>query len=145
MPKWLFRQVGPMTLLGWIIALIAVVMAVALLAHGWNRLWSWLPWSTAHQLETAKTEAAVQTDRADINALQAEGESDQVRRLDTYSHQLITVQAVTAAAVEEARSAPNAQTRLETGRSARLRAHGVELCRNAPDLDGCPPAPSDAP
>lgn len=145
MPRWLTRQMGPLTLIGWIIAMIAVVMAFALLAHGWSRLWSWLPWSTAHQLETARSEAAVQTDRAGSSALQAEGEGDQVRRLDAYSHQLITVQAVTAAAVQEARSAPNAQTPLEDARSARLRAHGLELCRNAQDLDGCPPAASDAP
>ncbi|EDX78953.1 hypothetical protein [Brevundimonas sp. BAL3] len=141
---WLTRPIGPLAPLGWLIAALAILMAVALISHGWNRLWSWLPWSTENQLDAAETQAATAQDQADASGLQAEGEGDQVRRIDTYSHQTITVQAVTADAVAQARSADDAETPLDDDRSGRLRDHDRELCRIAPDLDGCGPAAPDA-
>lgn len=143
MKAWLTRPIGPLAPLGWLIAALAVLMAVALIAHGWDRLWSWLPWSTERRLDAAEGRAAFAQDQADASGLQAEGEADQVRRIDTYSHQTITVQAVTADAVVQSRSADDAETPLDDDRAGRLRGHDRELCRIAPDLDGCAAAAPD--
>ncbi len=135
------RFLGPW---GWLAGLAAALLLVAGVSAVWSGLWSWLPWSAESRAERAEAEAGRQTDRADVAELQAEGEGDTVRRLDTYHHQVVTVRAVADAAAAEARSAPDAATPLDSDRLDRLRRADGELCRARPGLAGCAPAP-DAP
>lgn len=144
MPPWLARRFGLFTPLGWLIALIAVVIAIAMLASAWDRMWAWLPWSSESRLDRAEAHAATAEDQALASGLQAEGEGEQVRRVDTYAHQIITIQTAAAESVAEARSAPDAETPLDTDRAVRLRHHDDELCRVSPDLVGCAVAAPDA-
>jgi hypothetical protein len=138
------RLPGPLTPLGWLIAGVAVLIAVGMLAAAWDRLWAWLPWSTERQLDGQTQRADTAEDQALASGLQAEGESDQVRRIDTYAHQIITIQTATAQGAAEARSAPDADTLLDPDRADRLRRHDGELCRISPTLAGCGPAADPA-
>ncbi|MDP3405032.1 MAG: hypothetical protein Q8S03_10110 [Brevundimonas sp.] len=138
------RSAGLLTPLGWLLAGLAILIAIALLASAWDRLWSWLPWSTERQLASESRRADAAEDQAMTSDLTAEGQGDQVRRIDTYTHQIITIQTATAAAAAEARSAPDAETLLDPDRADRLRQHDGELCRIAPALAGCGPAPDPA-
>lgn len=141
----MIRQIiRTLTPLGWLAVIIGLVVAVAVVSASWGRLWSWLPWSTESRAERAEDRTARAEDQADASTLTAEGEADQVRRLDTYHHQVVTVQAVTAAAAAEARRSDDAETPIHPDRLDRLRAHDRELCRLAPSLAGCGAA-SDAP
>ncbi|WP_082385114.1 hypothetical protein [Brevundimonas sp. AAP58] len=141
---FLTRPIGPLAPLGWLIAGVAVLIAVGFLASAWDRMWAWLPWSDERRADRAETRADVAEDRALSAELEAEGQADQVRRIDTYAHQILTIQTETAAASAAARSAPDADTPLDPARADRLRHHDGELCRTAPDLAGCSPA-LDAP
>lgn len=142
--RFLTRPIGPLAPLGWLIAGVAVLIALGFLASAWDRMWAWLPWSDERRAERAETRADVAEDRALSAELEAKGQADQVRRIDTYAHQILTIQTEAAAASAAARSAPDATTPLDADRAARLRHHDGELCRTAPGLAGCGPAP-DAP
>lgn len=128
----------------WLIAGLAILLAVALLDAAWDRMWSWLPWSAERRAERAEAQAEAAADQAEASRLTAEGEGDTIRRLDTYHHQVVTVRAVTAGGVAEAMGAPDASTPLDPDRAARLRAADRELCRVAPDLGGCAAAADPA-
>jgi len=121
-----------LTPLGWLVAGIALLMAIGLLAWGWNNLWSWLPWSGEARLDRA--EARAETAESDANArrLESEGNAAQVARTETYGDIRIRVEGVTAEAITQARSAPDATDPLSAERAARLRDHDRSLCDIAP-------------
>lgn len=93
------------------------------------------------RLEAAQAHAThAQSDAA---ARQAEvvGEREQARRLKQTLKPVRAAEALTSTAIHEARTADDAQIPLAPDRADRLRAHDGELCRLAPDLSGCAPAP----
>lgn len=132
-----------LTPLGWLIAGIALLMAIALIAWGWNNLWSWLPWSAEARLDRAEARADRAESDASARGLEAQGNAEQVRRTEAYGDIKIRVEGVTASAVTEARSAPDATEPLSGERAARLRDHDRQLCVIAPA--SCPTAAPDAP
>ena len=89
----------------------------------------------------ASTEAAVQ-DRA--RRLEVKGAADQALRVDHYQQTTTGAERATAAAVIQARSADDADHPLDPRRADRLRDHDGQLCRIAPDLDGCAAAAGSA-
>lgn len=131
-----------LTPLGWLIAGIALLMAVALIAWGWNNLWAWLPWSNEARLDRVEARADHAESDASARGLEAQGNAEQVRRTEAYGDIRIRVEGVTAAAVTEARSAPDATEPLSGERAARLRDHDRQLCVIAPA--SCPPPASGA-
>lgn len=131
------------TPLGWLIAGIALLMAVGLLAWGWNNLWSWLPWSDEARLDRAERRADYAESDGAARGLEAAGNAAQVARTEAYGDIKIRVEGVTASAVTEARSAPDATEPLSSERAARLRDHDRQLCVIAPA--SCPTATPDAP
>ncbi len=125
-----------LTPLGWIAGLVGAVGVVAMVLGGLGFRWDPLDLDR-RRLEQARSRAALAEVEAQARRLEAEGAEAQVRRIEHLNHTKTAVVAVTAAAVEQARSADDANTRLESERADRLRAHDRELCRLAPDLDGC--------
>jgi hypothetical protein len=132
-----------LTPLGWAISAVAVIVAVALLAAGWNRLWSWLPWSAESRADRSEAVAGTAKSDAGARGLEVAGEQRQAQRVDTYHREVITIQAATSEAVAAARSAPDASEPLPADRAERLRRLDVQLCDVRPAI--CPPAPAGDP
>lgn len=122
--------------LGWIASVLASVGLVAIVLGGLGFRWDPLDLDR-RRLEQVGGRAALAEVEAEARRLETEGAEAQVRRIEHLNHTKTAVVAVTASAVEQARSADDANTPLESERVGRLRAHDRELCRLAPDLDGC--------
>ena len=134
-PRDLLRALTP---LGWLLVGLAAV--AALLALGWR----WDPLDLqARRLEHAEIRAAVAESDAAARTLEAEGEVALRRQASARTETTAAAQAATAVTLNEARTADDASTPLDTGRADRLRRHDDELCRLAPRLDGCAAAPDD--
>lgn len=131
-----------LTPLGWLIAVVALLLAIGLLAWGWNNLWSWLPWSGEARLDRAEGRVDRAASDASARGLEAQGNAEQVRRTEAYGDIRVRVEAATAESITKARSAPDATDPLAADRAARLRDHDRRLCNIAPA--GCPASP-DAP
>lgn len=125
-----------LTPLGGVAAIAAAAALVALVLGGLGFRWDPLDLDR-RRLDQARGRAAVAEAEALARRLEAEGTQAQLRRVEHVNHTRTAVAAVTAAAVEQARSAEDANILLEDGRADRLRAHDRELCRLVPDLDGC--------
>lgn len=126
-----------LTPIGWLLAALAVIVAFALLASAWDNLTAWLPWSDESQLkrQTARADYAEQ-DAANRKA-EAEGNAAVSRSLEQTHRVIVEARSVTAAAEQEARLAPDAETPLGS-RGDRLRDHGQRLCELVPA--SCAPA-----
>lgn len=141
--SWATRPIGPLAPLGWLLALIAVVVVFSVVANGLGFRWD--PFNVAERrAERAESRAVAAEDNAAARTLESEGRADQLERVETVHRQIIEVQTVTAEAVAAARSAPDADTPLDPDRAARLRGHDRELCGLAPALGGCTATPAAA-
>lgn len=128
----------------WLVLAVAAILAVALVAATWDRLWAWLPWSDESRLERTQAERDAAVDQSAADALESEGQAAQVERVETTTRVIVETQAATAGVVAQARSASDAADPLSPDRADRLRAHDRELCRIAPGLTGCAAAPDPA-
>ncbi|MNE18736.1 hypothetical protein D3C80_1117890 [compost metagenome] len=129
---------------GWayLIGFVLLILALILLASAWNKVWSFLPWSTESRLERAETARDAALDDASARSLESGGQAEQIQRIETTHRQIVTVQASAQEAITQARSAPDANDPLEPGRAVRLATSDRMLCGYAPDL--CRPAAADA-
>ena len=132
-----------LTPLGWLVAGVALLIAIGFIAWGWNNMWSWLPWSDERQLDRAEARADTAESDASARKLESQGQAEQVARTEAYGDLRIRVEAATAETVTEARSAPDADDPLPADRAARLRAHDRQLCDLSPGV--CSTAAPDAP
>lgn len=129
-----------LTPLGWLTTAAAVVALGGVLLGGLGFRWD--PLNLQHKrLEAARTQArdatAVAAAQADARRIETEGAAAQAQRVDHYHHMTGAADRATTAAVAQSRSADDADHPLENRRADRLRDHDGELCRVAPDLDGC--------
>ena len=129
-----------LTPLGWVAVAGAVLGLVATLLGGLGFRWDPLGLqqrrlAAAEARATAGEGAALA--QAAARRLESEGARDLLRRLDDFQQQQTATARVTATAVAQARNADDAETLLDSRRADRLRGHDRELCRLAPDLDGC--------
>ena len=124
----LFRTFTP---LGWLIAGVALLMAIGLIAWGWNNLWAWLPWSGEARLDRAEGRADYAEGDASARRLESQGNAAQVARTEAYGDLRIRIEGERAAAVTEARSAPDATEPLAADRAARLHAADRGVCNLA--------------
>lgn len=132
-----------LTPLGWM-AVTAGVLGVGLLLLG-GLGFRWDPFDqTQRRLEAAQVQAEVGRLEATARRLETAAAVEQSRRLDQFHQQQTATGRATAAVVEQARSADDAETPLDVRRADRLRRHDRELCRLAPDLDGCAGAAGSA-
>jgi hypothetical protein len=81
--------------------------------------------------------ALVAAAQADARRIETEGAAAQAQRVDHYHHTTGAADRATTAAVAQSRSADDADHPLQNRRADRLRDNDRELCRVAPDLDGC--------
>lgn len=128
----LFRA---LTARGWSAAIL-VVLAVAVLivaAAGLGLRWDPLG-LTQRRLDQARLEADHARADAEARRVEQAAEVVQRRRLELFHQQVGTVDRVTAAAVNQARSAHDAQEPLDADTVRVLRAHDHELRRMAPHL-----------
>ena len=132
-----------LTPLGWIAVLVAAAGLAVSLLGGVGFRWDPLGLE-ARRLEAAEARAAAGAREAEARRIEADGAVSQMHRLDDFHQQTTAAAAVTARVVEQARNADDSDTLLETNRAARLGGHDRELCRLAPDLDGCAAAPDPA-
>jgi hypothetical protein len=124
----------------WVAAGVATAGAVAILLGALGFRWD--PLGLQHRrMVAAEARAAAAEGQAQAEAaarrLETEAAGDQLRRLDDFQQQQTAATRATATAVAQARTADDAETPLESRRADRLRGHDRELCRLAPDLDGC--------
>lgn len=129
-----------LTPLGWLAAAAAALALGFVLLGGLGFRWD--PLNLQHKrLEAARIQARDATAAAaaqiDARRIETEGAAAQARRVDHYHHMTGAADRATTAAVAQARSAEDADQPLENRRADRLRDHDGELCRIAPDLDGC--------
>ena len=116
------------------VAVIAVVVmaAVAVAAHQWDRLWSWLPWSDERRLERLIDQRDYLAADVVAHAEHIEALTEQARRVETVHRQVIDLRDLTDPVIHEARSAPDASILLDPDRADRLRGHDSKLCELAP-------------
>ena len=131
--RGLMRTLTP---LGRLVLVGALVLLMAVAGRGLG-----LSWDPFHfqqrRLEVADARAASAERDADARRLEAAGQGRQAARVEIHHRQTLAVQRATVAAVTQARSAEDANDPMDLVRADRLRAHDRELCRLAPDLDGC--------
>ena len=132
MTKWL-RFPTP---LGWLALAVGGVLVVALLAGGLGFRWDPLELDR-RRLDAARVQAAAGDAAAAARRLEQQGQAVQQGRLETFNNTTTQAARATATAVTQARSAHDADSPLDPDRLRRLREHDRELCRLAPDLDGC--------
>lgn len=131
--RGLMRALTP---LGWLVLVGVMVLLLALAGRGLGLRWDPLNLQQRRQ-EVADARAASAESDADARRIEAVGQGRQAARVEIHHRQTLALQRATVAAVTEARSAENANDPLDLVRADRLRAHDRELCRLAPDLDGC--------
>lgn len=129
-----------LTPLGWLV-LGATAFALGFVLLG-GLGFHWDPLNLQHKrLEAARTQArdatAMAAAQADARRIETKGAAAQAQRVDHHHHMTGAADRATTAAVAQARSADDADHPLENRRADRLRDHDGELCRIAPDLDGC--------
>jgi hypothetical protein len=128
---------------GWVkvvAAVVAILATVALAAHQWDRLWSWLPWSGERRLERVIDQRDRLAAEAAARAAHIEALTEQARRVETVHRQVIELRDLTDPVIHEARSAPDASTPLDPDRADRLREHDRRLCELAPGACADPAA-----
>ncbi|VXB30777.1 hypothetical protein [Brevundimonas sp. G8] len=129
-----------LTPLGWLATgAVALVLGFALLG-GLGFRWDPLNLQQkrlAAARSQARDAASSAQAQAEARRIETAGAAAQAKRVDHYQHTTTAVERATATAVAQARSADDADHPLEDRRADRLRGHDDELCRLAPDLDGC--------
>ena len=131
--RGLMRALTP---LGWLVLVGVMVLLLALAGRGLGLRWDPLNLQQRRQ-EVADARAASAESDADARRIEAAGQGRQAARVEIHHRQILAVERATVAAVTQARSANDATELLDLVRADRLRAHDRELCRLAPDLDGC--------
>lgn len=136
-PGSILRALTP---LGRLVAGVAVVVFGAALLGGFGFRWDPLDLQqkrlAAAQSQARDAASAAQA-QAEARRIETAGEAAQAVRVDQYQHRTTAAERATATAVAQVRSADNADHPLEKPRADRLRRHDRELCRLAPDLEGC--------
>ena len=136
-PRDLMRSLTP---LGWLAVVGAAVLLMAVAGRGLGLRWD--PFGLQQsRLEKAQARAAQAEHDAEARRIETAGQAQQAARLENHYRQTLAVERATVAAVTQARSAEDANDPLDPVRADRLRAHDRELCRLAPDLDGCAATP----
>lgn len=125
-----------MRMAGWIGGGVLALFLLSALLSGLGVRWDPFGFDR-RRLERAETDAAQGRAEAAARRLETRGGEDQMRRLDQFHQREAAASQATAVILDQARSAADAHQSLESDRADRLRRHDVELCRIAPDLDGC--------
>lgn len=138
--RGLMRTLTP---LGWLVLIGAAFVLLTITGRGLGLRWD--PFSLQQRrLEVAEARATQAESEAEARRVEAAGRAQQAALAEVHHRQTLAVERATVAAVTQARSAEDANELLDPVRADRLRAHDRELCRLAPDLDGCAASPGPA-
>ena len=138
--RGLMRTLTP---LGRLVLIGAAFVLLTITGRGLGLRWD--PFSLQQRrLEVAEARATQAESEAEARRVEAAGRAQQAALAEVHHRQTLAVERATVAAVTQARSAEDANELLDPVRADRLRAHDGELCRLAPDLDGCAAAPGPA-
>ena len=138
--RGLMRTLTP---LGWLVLIGAAFVLLTITGRGLGLRWD--PFSLQQRrLEVAEARATQAESEAEARRVEAAGRAQQAALAEVHHRQTLAVERATVAAVTQARSAEDANHPLDPVRADRLRAHDRELCRLAPDLDGCAASPGPA-
>ena len=134
----------PLSLRSWVWVAAAIVGLVLVFGVGRGLGFRWDPFDLdRRRLDAAQVQADLARRDARARALEVQGQVEQARRVETVHQQTLAVSRMTATAVTQARSAPDAHQPLDAARAARLSAHDDGLCRLSPGV--CEPAAADDP
>ena len=140
---WARDLMRALTPLGWLALAGAAILLLAVAGRGLGLRWD--PFDLRQRrLEVAEARETQAGRDAEARRLEAARQVQQAARVEIHHRQTLAVERVTVSAVTQARSAEDANEPLDPVRADRLRAHDGELCRLAPDLDGCAAAPGPA-
>ncbi len=128
-----------LTPLGWAVAVVAILLALGGLGLRWDPLGL-----QQRRLEAAQARARAGVAEAHARWAETKGAEAQMGRLDDFHQRTAAAERAATVVQQQARSADDAYDLLESDRADRLRRHDGELCRLAPDLDGCAAAPDVA-
>lgn len=127
----------------WLVGVLVAATATVLIMGGLGFRWD--PFDLARRgTERAQAAAVLSRSEAAARAAEAAGQAAQIVRLESAVQTLRTLDQVTLQTTQDARYANDARLPLSPDRTDRLLAHDRELCRIAPDLDGCSTAPDPA-
>lgn len=133
-PFVLLRGLTP---LSWVVTAGIVLAVIVLLGRGLGVRWD--PFGlTERRLDDAERQVAAARTATAARRIEAEGATDQARRIDDFHQQAATVARETARAIAQTRSAHGAEVTLDPDSTARLARHDRELCRLAPAVCGTP-------
>lgn len=136
----LIRTLSPV---GWLAVGAVVLVAAAVVLGGLGFRWD--PFDLdRRRLERAEASAVSASADAVARSAEAAAQAGQVVRLDAALQSVVALERTTARSIQDARIADDASLLLAPDRVDRLRSHDRELCRIAPDLGGCAPAPDPA-
>lgn len=114
--------------------LIGYAALALLLLFGANHALRFVPFTP----QWTAARAAAKADRLEgqVSTLEREatGQAEIQTATDTYHQNTVVIREVTAAAISDARSDPDADTALSDARASRLRAHDRSLCDASPAL-----------
>lgn len=126
------------TALKWLLIAVAFVILLSAINYGL----SYLPFTPQWNAKRAAASAERLRDQVSSLERTAEGNAAIGQAVDTYHTREIVIRDVTSQAINEARTAPDADTPLSDERADRLRRADGILCQSGP----CTPAASaDAP
>jgi hypothetical protein len=133
-----------LSLKSWVWVAAAIVGLILVFGIGRGLGFRWDPLGLERRrLDAALVQADLARRDAGARALEVQGQVKQARRIENVHQQSLAVSRITATAVTEARSAPDAHQSLDPARAARLSAHDDGLCRLSPGL--CAAAAADGP
>lgn len=124
------------------LAAVVLLLAVLTVLRFFGGIMDALPWSDKSRLERTQADLATARSEATANGLEAAGEREIGRSVETHHTREIIIRDATATAVANARSAPDANSPMGDARLSRLRNADDRLCEQYPA--SCGPAPAVA-
>lgn len=132
-----------LTPVGWLVVVAALLATSAVVLGGLGFRWD--PFDlNRRRLDRAEASVAAAQAEAIARSAEATAQAAQIVRLDDAVQARVALQRATSLSLQDARTADDASVALSPDRLDRLRAHDDELCRLAPNLDGCAATPDPA-
>jgi hypothetical protein len=114
-----------------VVCIIALIAVVSFLSDPFG--------FKARKIERLQREAETAQSDAYARTLESQGQAEQITRIESAGRLTIDLNAITAEAVSNARTAADANEPLEAGRVGRLRQLDDRLCQSRPAVCQSPP------
>lgn len=118
-----------------------IALAVLILLAGANHLAGFIPFTPQWSAKRAAAKADRLEGQVETLTLEREGNAQIGQAVESYHTREVVIRETAAAAIAEARSAPDANVPLAPERGAVLRGADERLCQSAPSVCPAPDAP----